>query len=219
MKEKLYRTPLTIAAAICCELLKPFKISFIVGSKAAFFSLSQCSFPLLGKFGAKTVFSAYLLRSLYAFLKGFGIYSTLLYHIPTLAGALYLSTSSKLFRVALPLICITLFVTHPVGRFAAPYALYWLIPIVVPFLPQRFFFEALGSTFTTHAVGSIIWLYTRNLDAASWNGLISVVWAERLVFAVAMTIVYYGIKRVGRIANSVARIWHRVSKRGVQALQ
>ena len=54
-----------------------------------------------------------------------------------------------------------LFIAHPVGAAAAPYAFYWFIPIFIAMMRNRtLWHDALASTFTAHAVGSVIWLYT-----------------------------------------------------------
>lgn len=195
MKHTFMRRTAEIAATFGCELVKFVKISFVVGStKGMFFSLSQSLSPLLGWYGgSQSAVAAYGFRTLYAFFTGLGFYASALYHIPSFCGALYLSTHSKLVRTALPLACIVLFLVHPVGKAAFPYALYWLIPAAVPFLPQSFFMQALGTTFVMHGVGSVIWLYTRTIDASTWSALTSIVWAERLVYASCMTGAYYAI--------------------------
>ncbi len=195
MKHSFMRRIAEIGATFSCEVLKFIKISFVVGStKGMFFSLSQCLSPLLGWYGGShSAIAAFGLRTFYAFCTGFGFYAGALYHIPSFCGALYLSSRSKGMRIVLPLTCIALFLAHPLGRAALPYALYWLIPAAVPFLPQSFFMQALGTTFVMHGVGSVIWLYTRNLDASIWNALTSIVWAERIVYAACMTGAYYAI--------------------------
>jgi hypothetical protein len=202
-------------ASIACEVVKPLKISFILGSKAAFFSLSQCSFPLIGAFSRPhTLIPAFFIRIAYALVSGLGIYTALIYHIPTLCGAFYLSTSSKFVRIALPMLCIGLFLLHPVGAQASVYTLYWLIPLITALYAHRsFFLQAVGSTFTTHAVGSVLWLYTHPTDATLWHTLLGIVWAERFIFAACMTGLYYGIRHIQSYSTSVKgtyayKLWH-----------
>ncbi len=100
---------------------------------------------------------------------------------------------SVLLQLVLPAICMGLFALHPVGNQAFSYALYWLIPMAI-FFARRYvssvFLTALSSTFIAHAVGSVIWLYTVPMTSAQWLGLIPIVAAERLVFAVGATLVY-----------------------------
>jgi hypothetical protein len=213
MKHSLYRLK-DLLAAFACELLKPLKISFIVGSKMAFFSLAQCTFPLIGFYGGmRSVGIAFGARTLYAFASGVGLYAGLFYHIPTLCGSFYLGTSSKLVRIALPLTCMVLFVAHPIGGQAWGYTLYWLIPMLAALIPHRsFFITALGTTFTMHAVGSVLWLYTRQLDPSVWYGLTGIVWAERIVFAACMTALHYSITFIRSVIPQAKERYHALYK-------
>lgn len=182
--------------ALCAEFTKAVKLNFIIGSKIAFFSLAQCISPLIGLFGG--TLSSGMVFGIRTFItlifSSFGIFTILLYHIPTFCGALYLSSNSKLTRICLPLMCIILFILHPTGHLAMFYASYWLIPIVIASINSRsIFLQCLGSTFTTHAFGTIIWLYSNLLDVKAITILSSFVWAERLIFAAVMSCVYYSI--------------------------
>ncbi len=171
------------------QLASFFKVSYIIGSKITFFSAADFVSPLVGAFGSwGLVISAFSLRSL-----AFGAYPWLhiFKHLPTCVGALYWSTQSFIIRCMLPTLCILLFVIHPTGSQAYVYSFYWLIPIVLYAInAQGIMAQALGSTFVTHAVGSVIWLYTVPMTAELWLGLIPVVAVERLVAAVAMTVIY-----------------------------
>lgn len=97
-------------------------------------------------------------------------------------------------NVLLPIVCIVLFVLHPVGSGAFVYSLYWLIPITVFFI--RFFFKhsaflvALSSTFLAHAVGSVMWLYLVPVPPERWIALIPVVAVERLCIAAGGYLMY-----------------------------
>jgi hypothetical protein len=177
-------------------LAKSIHFSFILGSKAAFFSAGQCISSAIGFFGGPiSAILAYTMRFFISCLFTKAPFLLIsLYHIPTLMGTLYLSSSSRLFRALIPALCMVLFIIHPVGSQAPVYALYWLIPIALAFSSRRsIFLESLGSTFTAHATGSIIWLYTGSLQAETWNALITVVWAERLLLATGLTTAYYTI--------------------------
>ena len=86
------------------------------------------------------------------------------------------------------------FIAHPVGAQAWVYSLYWLIPVVLYFLrKESLFLTALGSTFTAHAVGSVIWIYANPMTPQAWLVLIPVVFIERFVFASGMVVAYHGI--------------------------
>src|SRR5216684_1589321 len=80
-------------------------------------------------------------------------------HMIWFSATLYWATNHYTIRLLLPIACMGLFVIHPIGAQAFVYSLYWLIPVILYFIPQRsLFLQALGSTFIAHAVGSVIWL-------------------------------------------------------------
>ncbi len=147
------------------------------------------------------------------------LYLSTLY-FPTLAGSLYWSSYSwnfylaALIRLGIPATCMLLFGLHPlIGASAFSYALLWLIPIAIycaSLIPQTafsraafhsVFLQALGCTYTVHALGSVIWLYTKPMPSALWINLIPIAFVERLCFALAMTCAY---SVVTSIADSIA---------------
>lgn len=211
---------LTTAYALFLQTIKSFKLSYIWGSKMAFFNASQALSPLSGLYGGvKASTIVFLVRSIASLsLSSMGMFAASLLHLPTFFGSFYLASKSKLARVSVPLICIILFLINPIGQQASLYSTYWLIPIAIALLnPQSILLQALGSTFTTHAVGSIIWLYGAKLTAVEWNALISIVWAERLLFALSLTAAYYSIEFsiyiFNKIYNNIA-----ISKRQLSQL-
>jgi len=112
-------------------------------------------------------------------------------HIPGLFAAWCWSTRSVFVHVGVPVLCMLLFMLHPVGMHAFVYALFWLIPIGLFFVPQKnLFLQALASTFVAHAVGSVIWLYTMPMEATIWLGLMPIVIIERLLFAAGMVVMH-----------------------------
>jgi hypothetical protein len=178
-------------ASMTFLLLRCAKVSPIVGADFGFFSLSDAVMPLSG------VVSLWFGGLMVALRMGYkmSFYSVpvgyLVYHIPGFCAAAYWATEGKLVRVVLPLACMVAFIAHPVGWQAAPYCLYWLIPVAIYFIGKRTaFLESLGSTFIAHAVGSVIWLYMFDMSATMWLALIPVVALERLFFASTMTVVY-----------------------------
>lgn len=183
-----------IAGFIFLAAVAFVRLPFIVGSLASF-SLLKASAPLLGLFGAPVTVFFFLARTGFrVFVHGVSFYN-LFQYLPSCAGALYWATQSAWIRVGIPLVCIILFIAHPVGFTAAPYALYWLLPIFLYFFaPTSPFFQALASTFIMHGVGSFIWLYAGLLSSEQWLALIPVVALERLLFACAMTVAYYMIQ-------------------------
>jgi hypothetical protein len=89
-----------------------------------------------------------------------------------------------------PAVAILAFWFHPIGQQAWFYALYWLIPIAVKFLPDKLFLRSLGSTFTAHSVGSVLFLYTTPTTSLFWIALIPIVAIERLSFASGISVAH-----------------------------
>lgn len=116
-------------------------------------------------------------------------------HIPSLAGMLVWSTfyptlhatrmpslSTRSLLALIPASCMLLF------WFVAPgawlYGALWLFPIAAIIIPHRSsFLHALASTGTTHALGSIMWLFSHPMNTAAWQSLIPVACIERLLLA------------------------------------
>lgn len=89
--------------------------------------------------------------------------------------------------IIIPAAAMLAFWLNPVGQQAWVYALYWLIPIAAKFLPDRLVLRSLGATFTAHAVGSVLFLYTIPTAPALWLALIPVVAIERGAFALGIS--------------------------------
>lgn len=116
--------------------------------------------------------------------------STLIRFLPMLFATLYFAKKSKWILLA-PALAMIAFWLHPEGRGAWYYALYWLIPVAMYFLYDKFLLaRALGTTFTAHAVGSVLFLYALNLKSAVWISLIPVVWKERGLMAIGITLTF-----------------------------
>ncbi len=167
------------------------RMSFIVGSFHAGFSGISTLMPLSGALNNSIGMGLlFLLQLAWYGYKGLHL-STLAFFVPGVIASLYLYTESVWLSRVLPLICIGLFALHPVGYYALPYAFLWFIPLLLSYSQfHSVFTRALIGTFTAHAVGSIIWLYTVPLAASAWLALIPVVCLERLFFALSITIAY-----------------------------
>lgn len=176
--------------------------SHIVGSEAQYFTFFQFFGPMAGAFlgpifGVVSVFLAevgnYLLLG-----KAFdlvGVFRLL----PMLFAAVYFASQrSKLSKASavIPLVCMALFWLHPTGQAAWYYALYWLIPPLAMIFSKRLFLKSLGATFTAHAIGSTIWLYTMPMPAEAWIALIPVVFMERVLFALGITVSFVAVNTV-----------------------
>ncbi len=180
------------------------KVSFVLGSQAIFFSGVNIVAPLSGAFGGvRGSLSVFMLGvTIQLLLGGFSGLHMLAFCVPGLFAALYWASSSGLIRVLVPQLCIILFIAHPVGSLAFPYAFFWFIPIALYFFPRNgLFFQALGSTFVAHAVGSVIWLYTMPTAPSLWLSLMPIVVLERLLFAIGMVGMYH-------LLAWIVQAWH-----------
>tara|TARA_Y100000031_G_scaffold114388_1_gene126467 strand:- start:504 stop:965 length:462 start_codon:yes stop_codon:yes gene_type:complete len=107
-----------------------------------------------------------------------------------LLAVYYFGTKKKAWGVIIPLLCMFLFIIHPIGNQVWFFSLYWLIPVLGKILPKKIpgklFFRSFGATFTAHAVGSVLWIYTVPMPAEAWLGLIPIVAYERFLFGVGI---------------------------------
>lgn len=121
---------------------------------------------------------------------------TIIRLFPTLFAVFYFAAiKNKKYHgkwiLAVPILCIIAFITHPIGRQVPHYALmFWFIPVLAYFKRDNLFIKSLGSTFTAHAVGGAAWIWAFNLPVQAWNSLIPVVVAERLLFATGIAASY-----------------------------
>ncbi|MFH1366658.1 MAG: hypothetical protein ABIH38_01560 [Patescibacteria group bacterium] len=165
--------------------------SGIVGSSQSF-TLFDYIGPTTGLFlgplfGALSIFLVKIFNTL---LGGQSLdFISILRFLPMMLAAVYLGTKTKK-NIIIPLLCLILFIAHPQGRIAWYYSLYWLIPVFAVFKKNRLIFNALGATFTAHAVGSVIFLYAFNLPAAVWISLIPIVAIERSLFTLGIWVSY-----------------------------
>ncbi len=184
------RNSTLIAYAFLLKLMGK-QVLFRLAGTASSFGLATCFAPIIGFFAnASGCIGFFAIRTALSFVITGALSCTL--YIPTLAGSLVLSSRSKFISIGIPLLCIGTFLMHPIGYYSWPYTLYWLIPIGLSFISHRsIFFQSLASTFTTHAVGSTIFIYTHPTTAVFWYSLMPQVWLERLVYAMILTTSYY----------------------------
>lgn len=115
---------------------------------------------------------------------------TIIRFFPVLFAVLYFAKNTK-WTLAIPIIAMIVFWAHPEGRAAWYYALYWTIPLIMHAFRDRFIFaRALGATFTQHSVGGALWIWTFNMSADKWIGLIPIVWKERGLMAIGIALTY-----------------------------
>lgn len=173
------------------KLIAFAKFSFIVGSKMAFFAPAAVLLPLAGAFGGISGSLGMLGMGLIMRCLFFGAMplAFLAYHLPGFFASLYWANDSKIFRIIPAALCMILFLVHPIGAQCTWYSLFWFIPMIASFY-SGLFFTALGSSFTAHAVGTLVWLYAGQLAPADFALLVPMVIVERLMIAVAMALVY-----------------------------
>ncbi|HEX4068529.1 MAG TPA: hypothetical protein VHX42_00365 [Candidatus Babeliales bacterium] len=204
----LVKNPLKIASYIgIAKISGLMKVSFLVGSQMVWFSASNAVLPLAGAFGGVAGSGlVFLIRQLIhlLFFKTISL-SFLAFCVPGLCASLYWATQHYTIRLLLPLMCMVLFVIHPVGAEAFVYSLYWLIFVILFFIKKKsLFLEALGSTFIAHAVGSVIWLYTVPMAATTWVALMPLVLFERIAFALGMVIVHYMLSSIFNLIDKAS---------------
>ena len=172
-------------------------ISKIVGSGQNF-----TLFEFIGPLGG--MFLGPLLGALSAFVvRGMNVITshqtldllTAIRFLPVMLAAIYFGVRGKKMAIIFP-ICIILFLAHPIGQKAWLYPLVWLIPFMVTFGKKRLILNSLGTTFTAHAVGSVIFLYAFGLTPQIWIGLIPVVFIERGTFALGIWASYLVVNTV-----------------------
>jgi hypothetical protein len=194
--KNIFKISLSICLASILIVLRLIKISPLWGGCFSYFSLTDVLMPLSGLagFGMACFFFAtrIMVRSLFF---NIGLIAAV-YHIPGLCASFYWCNTQlqRAIGIILPVMCMVLFILHPVGRAAALYALLWSIPLLLSLYGARTPLQkSLVSTFIAHSIGSVIWLYTKQLAPAEWLALIPVVIIERFTFACIMTMVYYTV--------------------------
>jgi hypothetical protein len=111
-------------------------------------------------------------------------------------GAMNSNKRNRFLVTIIPIVAIFAFILHPIGREVWYFSMFWLIPIIAIFFPQKFriFSVALGATFIDHAVGSVLYLYTMNIPAGAWILAIPQVMRERLSFGIGILLSYFLLK-------------------------
>lgn len=189
------------------------RISFVWGSQRYFFSLLAILLPMVGvlfrtKKSVGIVGGYFGIKALCGLMPfTFGLPSLCAAANWTLlrsselrragSGKWIVTIQRFLLNVVLPLLCMIIFIAHPVGRQAWAYSLYWFIPMGLYFFPRKSLFAiSLQSSFIAHAVGSIFWLFFLPMSPERWIALIPIVAVERLLFSLAGVVVYSAIKWV-----------------------
>lgn len=182
----------TIIFAAIGFLAMQIKFTQIVGSNLKF-SLFDFYGPIAAGFVGSVwgLITVILMQLVNWIVHGLAVdAATIIRFFPMLLAVLYFAKKSKLILIV-PIIAMISFWLHPEGRQAWYYALYWLIPLAMYFLHDKLLFaRALGTTFTAHSVGGMLWIWTFNLKSSVWISLIPVVWLERGLMAIGLTLTF-----------------------------
>lgn len=209
MKQNISRIALqTIGCMSILYAAQWFRISYLLGGATAYFSGINIVAPLAGAYGLSSAAALFfVVRAM--LMHGFFTCSArilLALHLPTLAAAWCWSFDHVLYRVGVPLTCIVLFLMHPAGLAAPFYAIWWLIPSTLFFVQRSIFATAVASTFTAHAVGTVLWMYVHPLSPELYAQLMPIVLVERLVYASGMTLAYYALAYARNVVTTMVYI-------------
>ena len=184
--------------AIAVLIASQINFSEILGAENQSFTFFQFIAPIAGGFLGLAGIAAVFFANLGGFLISGQSLTIFSFGIPSLFAVYYFykNSQSKLSQnsiaiATVPLVCMALFALHPVGSQVWYYSFYWLIPAGAMLLfPGRLLARSLGSTFTAHAVGTIIFLYAIPTTPALWLALIPVVAFERGLFTLGIASSY-----------------------------
>ncbi len=168
--------------------------SKLVGAENMRFSLFDFYGPIAGGFIGSLwgLLTVALMQLISWGVNGFSLETTALIRLlPMLFAVLYFAKKSTKYTLIVPALAMIAFWAHPEGRAAWYFAFYWLIPFVAYFFADKYLFaRALGATFTQHSVGGALWLWALNMKAELWLSLIPIVWKERVLMAIGITVTY-----------------------------
>lgn len=205
----------TLLSAILFLFLTKIRFSSILGTEMKF-SLSAFFGPTLANiFGIEYGTGIIVLTHLIGLAAG--IYKIkaikdFFTFVPIIFAGIYFSKILKGEKklIFIPLVCILLFILHPIGRTVWFYSGFWLIPIFTSFFKERFdkllkfrifsiYGYSLGATFVDHAIGSTLYLYLLRIPSNFWVAAIPLTIIERLLMASGIELCYFAEKGVIRI--------------------
>ena len=178
--------------------------SALLGADNQFFTLFQFFGPMAGTFLGPVLGGISILLS-EVVAKGISGQTfdlvTIVRLFPMVFGAVFFSVYLKKqgwkdVSIIIPLLAILAFWAHPVGQTVWYFALFWLIPLITKVFSKRLIFRSLGATFTAHAVGGAIWIWTVPTTTGLWNTLIPIVAYERALFAIGIAVSYLVLNAV-----------------------
>lgn len=197
MQKLNLKTILFLAAFVAlgfAAMQVPF--SQLLGAEKLKFSLFDFYGPIAGAFFSSSIglITVFVMQIINWAWHGFHLdLITLLRFLPMLMAVIYFSRKTK-WILLVPGIAMIMFWAHPEGRGAWYFALYWTIPFLAYLAPPKYILaRALGATFTAHSVGGVAFLYVMGLKSAVWISLIPIVWKERMMMAIGITITYIAL--------------------------
>lgn len=197
-KDIIFIAIFTILGFIALQI--PF--TNVIGSNTKF-TLFDFFAPSAGAFIGTLpgVLSILLIQTINILFHGLGKIevSTVIRLFPVLFAVFYFSKKRNA-NLLIPAAAIIIFNLHPIGRSAWQYSLFWLIPIIAHFFRKNLFVRSLGATFTAHAVGGALWVWTFGLSKEIWLGLIPQTAMERMLFAAGISAFYVVMTNVLNIA-------------------
>lgn len=201
--------------AVLALIGQQINFSALVGAENQFFTLFQFFAPIAGAFlgpilGVIAVLSAEAAN--FAITGKELELLNLARLLPMLFAAYYFASTSKKLEAsnAVPLLAIAAFIFHPIGAKVWYFSLFWLIPILAKhFFANNLLAKSLGATFTAHAIGGALWIWTVQMPAEAWIALIPIVMYERVLFALGIagafiatnTVLYHATSKNSQIAK------------------
>lgn len=192
--KKIYQQKLIFISLFTLLGLIALQIPFsrLLGSGVKF-TLFDFLAPTVGAFLGiiPGVLSVFLMQILNIMLHGGKIadIGALIRLFPTLFAVIYFA-KKRTINVIVPALALIVFNLHPIGRSAWQYSLFWLIPIAAHYFRKNLFIKSLGATFTAHAVGGALWVWTFGLSREIWLALIPQVIMERTLMAAGIALSY-----------------------------
>jgi len=183
--------------------------SQILGATNLKFSLFDFYGPIAGAFFSSAIglITVFVMQIINWAWHGFHLdLITFLRFLPMLMAVIYFSRKTK-WILLIPGIAMIMFWAHPEGRGAWYYALYWTIPFLCFLAPSKYTFtNALGATFTAHSVGSVAFLYVLGLKSAVWLSLVPIVWQERGLMAIGITVTFYVVNALLKLLTTKTKL-------------
>jgi hypothetical protein len=207
-----------------------FAALFIVLTKTKMFPILGTEFnfsmgvmfgPALGgllgiRLGVATILVSQLIGTVVGLYKIKDMLSMLVF-FPILVGSIYFARSFRGDRktIAVPAVCMVLFLLHPIGREVWFYSLFWLIPMAVIIFKDRIdsvirhpvartYSCSLGTAFVDHSVGSVVYLWFLSIPGQFWVAAIPLTIMERLLIALGITFSFHAVKVAMKALQDVA---------------